>query len=89
MSCGKGSDLKLHTSQNTSEHEWTRMNTSEHEWNTSEREWNTSEHEWNTSEHEWNTRESTIYLEDDVLGLCARDCNWLNDAPIMLCTLRV
>ena len=36
----QGSDLKLHTSRNTSEHEW---NTCQHEWNTSEHEWNTSE----------------------------------------------
>ena len=46
------SDLKLHTSRNTSEHWWTRLNTGEHEWtrvNTNKTGANTSETGVNTN----------------------------------------
>jgi hypothetical protein len=45
--------LKDHTSQNTSEHETTRVNTSQKFMNTSQKFMNTSEHESKICEHEW------------------------------------
>jgi hypothetical protein len=48
----QGSVLKDHTSQNTSEHETTRVNTSQKSGNTSEHAPKICEHESKTDEHE-------------------------------------